>query len=313
MTLRIIVLGIVAGAVGGAVGWLPGELVALIQPEDPTMRYIAVAIYFMLLSAAIGAALGFASGRIEGSRQRARRGMIVGALFGAVGGLVGSIPAELAFETLRGLGLGLVGRAMGWAIAGLFIGLAQGVRTRNRARILRGMLGGFLGGYLGGGCFELISIALGQGLLSRLAADVILGAALGGLIFAVEVWLSDAWLSVVSSGPQEGSRFDLAKAKTTIGSDEHDDILLVGAGIAPGHAILEHQPNGFWLSAAHGQVFVDGRPLLQGQRLGHESRFQVGQLVLSFQERRVTCSKCGFENVRSSKFCKRCGAELKVG
>lgn len=313
MTARIILLGILAGALGGLAGWLPGELVALIRPDAETVRYISVALYFMLLSAAIGAALGFASGLVEGSRSRARRAALAGALFGVVGGLIGSVPAELAFETLRGAGLGLVGRALGWAIAGMFIGLAQGVRTRNLARMGRGLLGGFIGGYLGGGAFELISIAFGQGVLSRLAADLILGATLGGLIFAVEVWLSDAWLQVVSSGPQEGSRFDLGKSRLTIGSGERDDVLLTAAGVAPAHAAIERRNKGYWLQTGQGQVLVDGRPAAHNQRLGHENRLQLGSVLLLFQERRPVCPHCGQENVAAAGFCRQCGSALQVG
>jgi hypothetical protein len=305
-------LGVLAGALGGLAGWLPGELVALVRPDQPAVRYVSVALYFMLLSATIGAALGLASGMIEGSRRRARQAAMAGALFGVVGGLVGSLPGELAFETLRNAGLGLVGRALGWAVAGMFIGLAQGVRTRNLARVGRGILGGFIGGYLGGGAFELISIAFGQGVLSRLAADLILGATLGGLIFAVEIWLSNAWLQVVSSGPQEGSRFDLGKSRLTIGSDERDDVLLTAAGVAPAHATIERRDKGYWLQTGQGWVSVDARPAAPNQRLTHGNRMQLGSAVLLYQERQPVCPHCGQENLETAGLCKHCGSPLKV-
>lgn len=312
MTARIVLLGVLAGALGGLIGWLPGELVALIRPVEPVVRYASVALYFMLLSASIGATLGFASGLVEGSRSRARQAAIAGALFGVLGGLLGSLPGEWAFETLRSAGLGLVGRALGWAVAGMLIGLAQGVRTRNRGRMARGLLSGFIGGYLGGGAFELISIAFGQGVLSRLAADLILGATLGGLIFAVEVWLSDAWLRVVSSGPQEGSRFDMGKSRLTIGSGERDDVLITGAGVTPAHVTIERRNKGYWLQAGQGQVLVDGRPAAPNQRLGHENRLQLGSVLLLFQERRPVCPHCGQENISAAGFCKHCGSPLQV-
>lgn len=311
MTIRIIFLGVLAGALGGVVGWLPGELIALAKPTDPVLRYVTVASYFVVLSASIGTALGWASGHLEGSRERTRQAAIAGALFGAVGGLVGSVPGELAFEVLRGVGLGLVGRALGWGVAGLFIGLAQGVRTRSRARMLRGMLGGFLGGYLGGGCFELISIVFPQGVLSRLAADVILGAALGGLIFAVEIWFSDAWLSVVSSGVQEGSRFDLSKPTMVLGSGNRDDVLLASAaGVVPAHAVVERKDKTSWLRPGAGPVRVNDRPLTQDERLGQENLVQIGQLVLLYQERQVACRSCGHHNAQTAKFCRKCGSAL---
>ncbi|MEI2692364.1 MAG: FHA domain-containing protein [Anaerolineae bacterium] len=312
MTARIVLLGVLAGALGGLIGWLPGELVALIRPVEPVVRYVSVALYFILLSASIGATLGAASGWVEGSRHRARQAALTGALFGVLGGLLGSLPGEWAFEVLRGIGLGLVGRALGWAVVGVFIGLAQGVRTRSRARMARGLLGGFIGGYLGGGAFELISIAFGQGLLSRLAADIILGATLGGLIFAVEVWLSNVWLRVVSSGPQEGSRFDLSKPRVTIGSSERDDVLLTAPGIAPAHIVLQRQANVYWLQSGQEQVLVDGRPVAQGQRLNHENRLQLGSVVLLYQERRPVCPHCGQENLETAGFCNRCGSPLKI-
>lgn len=312
MTARIILLGVLAGALGGLIGWLPGELVALIRPVEPVVRYVSVTLYFVLLGVTIGATLGAASGWVEGSRQRVRQAALTGALFGVLGGLLGSLPGEWAFEALRSVGLGLVGRALGWAVVGMFIGLAQGVRTRSRARMARGLLGGFIGGYLGGGAFELISIAFGQGLLSRLAADVILGAVLGGLIFAVEVWLSNAWLLVVSSGPQEGSRFDLSKPSLTIGSGERDDVLLTGSGVAPAHITLQRQANGYGLQPGQGQVFVDGRAAAQDQRLSHESRLQLGSVVLLYQERQPVCPHCGQAYLETAGYCRHCGSLLKA-
>ncbi len=312
MTTRIVLLGVLAGALGGLIGWLPGELVALIRPVEPVVRYVSVALYFTLLSASIGATLGFASGLVEGSRRRARHAAMAGALFGVLGGLIGSLPGEWAFETLRGAGLGLVGRALGWALAGMFIGLAQGVRTHSRARMARGLLGGFIGGYLGGGAFELISIAFGQGVFSRLAADLILGAMLGGFIFAVEIWLSNAWLQVVSSGPQEGSRFDLGKSRLTIGSGERDDVLLTAAGVAPAHAVIERRNTGYWLQSDQGQALVDGRPAAHDQRLNHKVRVQLGSSVLLYQERQPVCPHCGQENLETAELCKRCGSPLKI-
>ncbi len=311
--IRPILLGALAGAVGGAIGWLPGELIALPQPNEPVWRYGLIVLYFVAVGGCIGAAIGSLDGVVNGVRRRALAGGATGALMGMVGGALGSLPGEFAFQGLSALGLGVVGRAFGWGVVGLFIGMAQGVYARDRARMVRGAIGGFLGGYLGGGMFETVSLVVAGGAASRWIACVLLGLFVGALAAFFQTWLAEARLVVISSGPQEGARYDLSKPKTILGRGDRDDfVLYAGEGIVAGHAVINQKPDGYWIAPLQPEHSVRvEQQVIQGERkLRPGNQISLGSLTLRFSERTTRCGECGRENPLSATFCVGCGAAL---
>jgi hypothetical protein len=242
-----------------------------------------------------------------------------GALLGLIGGAVGSLPGEGAFEALNAVNLGLVGRAIGWAIVGVLIGAAQGVITRDRARLLRGglggLLGGYLGGYLGGGFFEVVSLTLARGAGSRWIAVVALGAFLGAFITFFQEWLADAWLVVVSSGRQEGQKYNLTKGETVLGRGDRDDFILYASeGVVPRHALIVRKQNGHWIRPLIPEhpVWVNRQIVSDEHPLRHGSEIVLGGMTLRFQEQVVKCPQCGKEKAVRAQFCPGCGKRLSL-
>lgn len=313
MNVRTILYGALAGAIGGAVGWLPGELAAIPRPSEAILRYVLIVLYFIVVGACIGAAIGALDGIVNGVRSRAVKGGWMGALLGLAGGALGSLPGEGTFEALSAANLGLVGRALGWAVVGIFIGVAQGVITRDKARMLRGGLGGLLGGYLGGGFFEIVSLTLARGSGSRWIAVVILGAFLGAFIAFFQEWLSDAWLVVVSSGRQEGQKYNLTKGETVLGRGDRDDfVLYAGDGVVPRHALIFRKEAGHWIRPINPEhpVWVAKQPVSGEQRLRHGDKIALGGMTLRFREQTEECPQCRRENPIRAKFCPGCGKRL---
>jgi len=315
MNIRTIVYGAVFGALGGAVGWLPGEIIALFRPETTWLKYGAIALYFVVVSGCIGAAVGAVDGVLGRDRDRLRRTARLGALFGIVGGAAGSIPGEFTFEVLSQASdsLTLIGRAAGWAIVGVFIGAIQGVATRDRTRLLRGALGGLLGGYLGGGFFDIVNAWVGQGIVSRLIADVLLGLFLGALIAFFQEWLAEAWLVVTSPGAQEGQKYNLTRSETVLGRGDRDDfVLFASPDVASSHAVIVRRPNGYFVrpKQVHNPVWVAGQPLSGEVRLRPGVEVRLGSLALRYHEQARSCTKCGAPVAMSAKFCPRCGTTV---
>lgn len=310
---RPILLGALAGALGGAIGWLPGELLAIPQPDNALWRYGLIAAYFVAVGGCIGAAIGALDGVVNRSTKRALAGGATGAILGMLGGALGSLPGEFAFQAMSALGLGVVGRAFGWGIVGLFIGMAQGVAARDRARLVRGALGGFLGGYLGGGMFETVSLVISGGAASRWIAVVLLGAFIGALVAFFQTWLAEARLTIVSSGSQEGVRYDLSKPRTILGRGDRDDfVLYAGEGVAAAHAAITQKPDGYWIAPLQPEHSVRvEQQVVQGERkLRPGNLISLGALTLRFSERTIRCPECGKENPISARFCLGCGAAL---
>jgi hypothetical protein len=315
MNLRTVVYGALFGALGGAIGWLPGEALALFRPETTWLRYAAIALYFVVVSGCIGAAVGAVDGVLGHDRTRLWRTARLGVAFGIVGGAVGSVPGEFTFEMLSraNVNLSLIGRAAGWAIVGVFIGAIQGIATQDRTRLLRGALGGLLGGYLGGGFFDIVNAGVGQGTLSRLIADVLLGLFLGALIAFFQEWLAEAWLVVTSPGPQEGQKYNLTKSETVLGRGDRDDfVLFASPDVATSHAVIVRQLNGYFIRPmhAHNPVWVAGQPVAGEIRLRPGVEVRLGSLTLRYHEQARSCARCGAPVAMSTKFCPRCGATV---
>lgn len=310
---QTVLYGALAGAIGGAIGWLPAELVAIPQPASVIVRYVLIVLYFVIIGGCIGASISALDGMRARLAARALAGARLGAVLGVIGGALGSLPGELAFQGLSVVHLGLVGRAVGWAIVGVLIGITQGLINRDRVRIVRGGLGGLLGGYLGGGCFELVSLALAGGAFSRWVAVVVLGLFLGALITFFQEWLSNARLTVINSGVQEGAAYDLTKAETSVGNGDGDDFVLhAGEGVTPNHAHILQKTDGYWIQPINPQYGVRvNKQLVQGeQRLRHENEIGLGSMLLRFTEQTVRCPGCGKDNAVRAHFCLGCGRAL---
>lgn len=73
-------------------------------------------------------------------------------------------------------------RVLSWGAMGLVIGLGQGVRENTTEDLKACSLGGLAGGLVGGALFNPISdlLAFGSGVFGRCAADVTVGACIGG-------------------------------------------------------------------------------------------------------------------------------------
>jgi len=81
-----------------------------------------------------------------------------------------------------------------WALMGLVIGLGQGVRENTREDLRACGFGGFIGGLVGGALFEPLSglLSLDTGVWSRLLADCIVGASIGGALRLAQERFVDA-------------------------------------------------------------------------------------------------------------------------
>jgi len=102
-------------------------------------------------------------------------------------------PEPGAELTTSALALALF-RIASWSLMGLMIGLGQGVRENTREDLMACGLGGFVGGLLGGGVFEPLStlLSLDTGAWSRMLADFIVGACIGGSMRLVQERFVDA-------------------------------------------------------------------------------------------------------------------------
>ncbi len=105
----------------------------------------------------------------------------------------GTTGAPDARQTTSPLAL-LLFRIGSWALMGLVIGLGQGVRENTREDLKACGFGGFIGGLVGGLAFEPLSHFAGieAGALSRLLADCIVGACIGGSMRLVQERFVDA-------------------------------------------------------------------------------------------------------------------------
>ncbi len=97
-------------------------------------------------------------------------------------------------ELLTSPALLVLFRIGSWALMGLVIGLGQGVRENTREDLRACAFGGFIGGLVGGGLFEPVSsiAGLGVGAWSRLLADVVVGASIGGTMRFAQERMVDA-------------------------------------------------------------------------------------------------------------------------
>jgi pSer/pThr/pTyr-binding forkhead associated (FHA) protein len=274
------------------VGWALGEPLNVSTGSDQLFAlYGGVFLYFFFISAAIGAALGCLPGVLNRSRRQMLRGALLAAVVGGILGGIGALPAQYIFNAL---GDGLTARAVGWAIVGAAIGVCPGVATRDKWRSARGFVGGAIGGFLGGLLFNLIAFMIpaapgDTGTASRLAADLIVGTAIGTLVAAVEVALRSAWLTVLN-GRREGAEFILSKDRIAIGRDDRDDVVLWGDPLmALRHAQIRQSRRGYVLEALPGgaSTLVNGQAATGPTALHDGDEIQLGSTRLLFRARRA--------------------------
>ena len=296
-TLALVATEFIAGALGGLLAWAINEPTTNDQPSRATIAQVFQ--HSMIFFAVVGGIIGLFLGAVEGvSSFNARKAAIgggFGLLIGAVGGALAGLLGQAAYGALGGTGdritiSQIIARAVGWSIAGLFIGLGQGVSTRSVKKIINGLCGGALGGFAGGILFDpigvLMSITSTPGLLSRLVALVVIGAASGAAIGIIEELRKEAWVVIVG-GPLTGKQFILYRALTTIGSSPKCDIaLLKDLAIAPQHCVIETAGTHHVLRdlGTPTGTFVNRTPI-QRHQLRRGDVIQIGQTALEYQDR----------------------------
>jgi hypothetical protein len=160
-------------------------------------------------------------------------------------------------------------------------------------KIINGLVGGAIGGFIGGMLFDPIGVVMAlsasnPGLVSRLLALIVIGAASGAAIGLIEELRKEAWL-VITGGPLTGKQFILYNATTTIGSSPKCDIaLLKDQMIAPQHCVIEITGAQHMLRDLGTQTgtAVNGRPI-QRHPLRKGDVIQIGQTTLEYQDRAV--------------------------
>ena len=176
-----------------------------------------------------------------------------------------------------------IARATAWAAFGVAAGLSYGLIGRSGKKAKYGVLGGAIGAFIGGICFDPITLAVHQAVLSRAFGFGLLGLAAGAAMGFVESALKDRWI-YVSAGPLAGKQFILYKATTTIGSDQACDIYLFkDSSIAPQHAVIDVRGAQATLRA-QAPVFVSGVPTLTHVLLSGET-IQIGRYCFRYNER----------------------------
>lgn len=272
----------VVGAIGGFLGWIPGEVESSwFDNLDAFTRsqyvYLDVCLYFLIIGMAIGAALGSLPGWQNRSRRQGMRGAVIGGIIGGVGGGLFSLPGQFTYTAL---GYGTVARGVAWAINGIGPGLCPGVATHDKRRAVRGLFGGLGGGFVAGVLFDLVWALLPHsagdtGTSSRFAGDVVVGATIGLMVALVEVVLKDAWLTVIS-GRRNGAQFILSKTTTSIGTDDHDDVILWGdVRIAPQHAQVQRASRHYMF---HNFSALNST-LVNGHSVGHATTLHDGDII----------------------------------
>ncbi|GBD36011.1 hypothetical protein HRbin36_01128 [bacterium HR36] len=293
--LRIYYNG-VFGAAGGLVGWLLFGLAL-----DASWPW-----YWQMLvgGALIGGAVGYLvvgwEALLDLSVVRLFRMGTQGLLVGAAGGALGMMLGELVNYALQDWGIlpgactGVMARGLGWLVFGLAVGLAEGWVARSWLKTSYGALGGTVGGFIGGAVFAALLGWFGREETSYVWGQavglVILGACIGSLIAAVEEALKPAVLRVIR-GWREGREFAILKTETTIGRDEHVDILLLrDMKVEKYHAKVVVRDGRYFLvntGAPPQHTLVDGQPIAQACELKEGARIQLGEQVLVFHRRAV--------------------------
>lgn len=290
----------IAGAIGGFLAWAINEPLTTDRAGDNAASavFLSSLIFFAITGGCIGLFLGGVEGVSALNARKAAIGGAIGLGIGAVGGALAGLLGQAAYGILGGRGdqltlLQMFARTVGWTIAGIFIGLGQGAAGKSVKKIINGIIGGAIGGFIGGMLFDPIGVVMAisasnPGLVSRLLALVVIGAASGAAIGLIEELRKEAWL-VITGGPLTGKQFILYNAATTIGSSPKCDIaLLKDQYIAAQHCAIEVSGAQHTIRDLGTQTgtAVNGRPV-QRQALRRGDTIQIGQTTLEYQDRAV--------------------------
>lgn len=265
-------------------------------------------LFFSIVAGMIGLAIGATDGIVCRLPRRALLGGFIGALVGFVGGLVSNAFANVVYIPLSSMAehqmispsasiqavgflLQMIARMFAWTLAGCAMGLGQGIALRSKRLFGYGFLGGVIGGLIGGLLFDPLDFVLAGSHhvgadWPRLAALVVIGAAVGAMIGIVELLARDAWLRM-TEGPLAGKEFVLFRDVMNIGASPKSQIYLFNDDtVAPLHATLRTVGEDCEIAArdrVH-PVLVNGRSITSA-RLRHGDRIQIGNTSFVFEQR----------------------------
>lgn len=235
-----------AGAGGGLLSYFVGEISGgwMDNPQGISSLvdlFIGSALWSGSIGLTIGAAI-LIYDNLSSLRGQWHRDLLGGLpLFFSLsflGGLAGQLAYSIMPNSLT--------RGIGWSLMGASIGIGIGVLRRDITQAGRGALGGAIGGFLGGFIFDgltLISSA-GNGSLSRLVGQILMGALIALLMRVVQEALKSAWLLGISTGSYEGKEYPLNTARVTVGRDDSNAIALYREAELPakmGALVFENQ------------------------------------------------------------------------
>lgn len=280
-----------AGLVGALAGW------ALVEPwfiDGPSRRVWQTFVLTGLVVTLQCVAYAIAESVVERSPRKAliRGGLAIplGVILSAVISVIAGLVFVIALGFVESLGVQTarnpafwVARGIAWMVLGAAAGVVYGIVGQSAKKTQYGVLGGVLGAGLGGILFDPIALLTKGGALSRGVGFGLLGLATGIAMGLVESALKDRWL-YVTAGPLAGKQFILYKSRTTIGSDQQNDIYLFkDPSIQRQHAVVEIDGARVQIRAL-GQTYVAGQPTrLQVLQTG--TTLQIGRYAFRYQER----------------------------
>jgi hypothetical protein len=288
--LTKILYSLVLGACGALVAWAVLDLGLTAAGITTDNVYIQAVLNGGLVGLCVGALIAALEKFNNTSRVGPTAlGCFVGLLTGLVGGTIGLLLAELLFQNIRLPGDWQQGlRLIGWAMFGLGVGIGPGIATWSLLKMLASSAGGCLGGIAGGIGLILISSLLRLPLSSRAIGFVLLGLFVGLLIALAQEVVKQAELKIVSSGPNEGRRFNIDKKRVTVGSASGNDWVISGdPNLFPQHVEIRQERGKFVVHsmAAQSPALVNRQPI-QEQVLNDGDRVRIGATEIAFKARK---------------------------
>ena len=258
--------GLLLAVGAGALAWMANEF--LLPGHGTNVTLIAIiqnAAYFMMAGAIFGVSLAASEGLYLGESKKAWEQAEMAFPVGVFGGALAGVIGQGLFLGLQWAGsmshsMAYLPRMVGWAVAGAMIGACPGAAAKSKERVHNGAIGGVIGGAIGGSLFELLMSTKDGSGGPRLVALISLGLAVGLMVRVVEQMRKQAWLTLLSGGP-EGKMFIVSKETTSLGSHYQCDVVVGGArGSSPRcEAMIRATPSGYLL-----ETTKDGSALVNG-------------------------------------------------